>query len=184
MILLFLTLVWTAPIDNVGVEFYDIRTSMSIESLVNDWEDQYQLYSPAPSGPGEREVFTIGVRLIEGEHFFAIKSTDGRNLSEISNIISIDVSSDIPDSLPAFSFSQNYPNPFGFATTIDYALPRRQHVTICIYNSLGQKIETIVEGLKIGEQSCTWSGDLPSGVYFYQIKTESYTETKKMTILK
>jgi hypothetical protein len=85
----------------------------------------------------------------------------------------------------------NYPNPFNPSTTIKYALPERSHVTISIYNILGRKIATIVDDTKAaGEYKAVWDGrdyenhPVASGLYLYQIKTDKYTESRKMLLLK
>ena len=91
-----------------------------------------------------------------------------------------------------FSLSQNYPNPFNPSTLIKFALPFRSEVMIEIYNILGNKVEELLNEQKNAgyyEINFNASG-LPSGVYFYTIKTNSieskqhFTSTKKMMILK
>jgi hypothetical protein len=85
-----------------------------------------------------------------------------------------------------FSLAQNYPNPFNASTIIKYALPHATHVTIEIYDIMGRKVETLLEGLQpAGYHSIVWnSGDNSSGVYFYWIQTEKFIETKKMLLIK
>lgn len=90
----------------------------------------------------------------------------------------------IPES---FGLSQNYPNPFNPTTVITYALPKATHVTIEIYNVLGQNVETLVdEEMSAGFQNIEWDGArYASGVYFYRLVTgDGDTETKKMMMLK
>ncbi len=91
------------------------------------------------------------------------------------------------------SFSlQNHPNPFDLTTTISYQLSVNANVTLSIYNILGQKLRTLVnENEPAGYHSVFWNGTdennqpVPSGVYFYQLTTESgLSETKRMMILK
>ena len=89
----------------------------------------------------------------------------------------------IPES---FSLSQNFPNPFNPVTEIRYGLPEQSRVTLEIYNALGQKVATIVDGTKpAGFQTARWDASLfPSGIYFYQLKARGFTTTKKMILLK
>ena len=89
------------------------------------------------------------------------------------------------------SLSQNYPNPFNPETTIQYNIPIRSHVTIEVYNILGQKIRTLVDELKsVGDFQTTWDGNdsngvkVSTGIYFYRFRAGDFTETKKMIILK
>ena len=85
-----------------------------------------------------------------------------------------------------FVLYQNYPNPFNPRTTISFSLPSKQRVTITIFNMLGQKIDTLVDDiLAAGNHSVHWQAeDMPSGVYFYQFKSDDYSVTKKMTLLR
>lgn len=92
--------------------------------------------------------------------------------------------SSIPD---RFSLHQNYPNPFNPQTTISYSLPRAGVVTLTVYNLIGRKITTLVNNERKAAGSHTVLFDaagLPSGVYFYRLQTENYTETKRMALIK
>ncbi|UCE17569.1 MAG: PQQ-binding-like beta-propeller repeat protein [Gemmatimonadota bacterium] len=90
--------------------------------------------------------------------------------------------------------AQNYPNPFNSTTAIEYQIADDRssiHTTLKIYNLLGQEVRTLVEGLKEpGYYRVTWDGrdesgaELPSGVYFYHLKSGTVSETKQMVFLK
>ena len=88
--------------------------------------------------------------------------------------------------LSDFYLSQNYPNPFNSSTKIEYAIPQFSQVQIKIFSVLGNEIETIVnEQRQSGNYELTWNAvDLPSGVYFYQLRAGSFIQTKKMILLK
>jgi len=85
-----------------------------------------------------------------------------------------------------YSLEQNYPNPFNPTTVISYSIPLKSLVNITVYDILGNKITTLVNGYKQpGEYIIKFNANsYPSGTYFYQIKTENYTNTKKMLLLK
>jgi hypothetical protein len=85
-----------------------------------------------------------------------------------------------------YSLGQNYPNPFNPVTIITYSLPAEDQVTITVYNILGRRIKTLVnEKQKAGYYTIQYSGEnTASGVYFYRLETQHYTETKKMLLLK
>ena len=85
-----------------------------------------------------------------------------------------------------FTLSQNYPNPFNPSTKIQYSLPQSSNVIIKIYDILGNEIETLIkEEQPAGTYEVTWNAaNLPSGIYFYHIKTRYFIETKKMILLK
>lgn len=85
-----------------------------------------------------------------------------------------------------FNLSSNYPNPFNPMTTINYTLPEDAHVSLYIYNVLGQVVKTIVDEYQTaGQRSVTIDiNDLPSGVYFYKLQTEKYSSIKKMLLVR
>ncbi len=91
------------------------------------------------------------------------------------------------DNIPLdFSLAQNYPNPFNSSTTIEYTLPEEAHVTLKVYNILGQWIETLVnENQAPGYKTIKWDASYySSGVYFYKLTTNSQTVAKRMILLK
>jgi hypothetical protein len=93
------------------------------------------------------------------------------------------IGSEIPES---FSLSQNYPNPFNPSTKFTYELPVTNYVKLVVCDVLGREVETLVnEQLKPGSYEVEWDGsNYPSGVYFYKLITESFSETKKMVLVK
>jgi hypothetical protein len=101
------------------------------------------------------------------------------------------ISYEIPDK---YSLTQNYPNPFNPSTKIKFEIPlsrgvpagRGVSVTIKIYDLLGHEVATLVnQQLKPGTYEVEWDGtNYPSGVYFYKLQTESFTETKRMVLIK
>jgi len=102
-----------------------------------------------------------------------------------------DVDEEGPDILNTFFLYQNYPNPFNPSTKIKYSIPTvgAQHavsVQIKVFDILGNEIETLVNEEKpAGTYELTWYAEqLPSGVYFYQLRAGSFVETKKMVLMK
>jgi hypothetical protein len=80
----------------------------------------------------------------------------------------------------------NYPNPFNATTNISFGLPEAGHVSLEIYNLMGQKVATLVDGnMPAGSHSVCWDASTASsGIYFYKLTTADFTETKRMTLLK
>lgn len=86
-----------------------------------------------------------------------------------------------------FSLSQNYPNPFNPVTTINFNLANAADVNLSVYNVLGQKVASLINGKKMtsGQHSVQFdAANLSSGVYFYRIQAGSFVSQKSMTLIK
>jgi hypothetical protein len=80
----------------------------------------------------------------------------------------------------------NYPNPFNPSTNIRFALPEKTKVSLEIYNVIGQKVVDVFSGeLNSGVHEIEFTNvNLSSGIYFYKLKTNKFSEVKKMILLK
>jgi len=95
-------------------------------------------------------------------------------------------------SLPKeYKLHQNYPNPFNPVTTITYELPQQSDTELTIYNTLGQKVNTLVrENQSPGSYTVNWNGKndagipMPSGIYLYYLQSDNYTLSRKMLLLR
>ncbi len=122
-----------------------------------------------------------------GKLYYKLKQIDYNGSVNYSNVIEVEQSTPT-----VFSLSQNFPNPFNPTTTIKYGLPSISNVRIKIYNSLGQEIETLVDGTQnAGYHEVTWdASNKASGIYFYSIEAASETgkgtfrSVKKLVLLK
>ena len=90
-----------------------------------------------------------------------------------------------------FALHQNYPNPFNPETNIQIDVAEKSHVTVAIFNIMGQKVATLVNGtMDQGIYHIRWSGlsdqgiSLPSGMYFYEMKSPAYHSVKKLVLVK
>ncbi len=85
-----------------------------------------------------------------------------------------------------FILNQNYPNPFNPSTTISFSIPEASFISLKIFNSLGEEVETLVsKDLNAGNYKYDWNAEsLTSGVYFYKLQSENFIQTKKMILLK
>ena len=85
-----------------------------------------------------------------------------------------------------FVLEQNYPNPFNPSTTIQYALPNRSHVTLTVFNTLGERVATLVQGeQEAGNHEVQFqASNLASGVYFYRLQAGDFVQSRKLLLLK
>ena len=106
-----------------------------------------------------------------------LKTTTG-GVTNVQNI-----SSEIPT---AFSLSQNYPNPFNPRTVVSFQLSVVSNVVLKVYDVQGCEVQTLVnQKLQPGTYEATIDGSLlSSGVYFYKLVTDGFSETKRMVLIK
>jgi hypothetical protein len=90
-----------------------------------------------------------------------------------------------------YELFQNHPNPFNPETKVRYYLPRATWVNLIIYNLLGQRVRTLVDEYQnAGAKAVFWDGkdnhqkQVPSGIYFYKLKTSDFSQTKKMVLIR
>lgn len=91
--------------------------------------------------------------------------------------------SNIPEQ---YTLSQNYPNPFNPETKINFSIPKKTNVSLIIYDITGKEIETLVnEVLSAGSYQYSFTAkNLPTGSYFYRLKTDNFSRTKNMMLIK
>jgi len=85
-----------------------------------------------------------------------------------------------------FALCQNYPNPFNAATEISYSMPYSGKVNLLVFNLLGQEVTVLVDELQeAGVYKVRFDAtNLPSGIYFYKLTTQSYSDCRKMVLMK
>lgn len=120
----------------------------------------------------------------DGRYIYVAEKVDG--LTIYSNDLISSVGTDgtlIPD---AITLNQNYPNPFNPATTITIELKERAHVSLEVFNSLGQRVVILLnDQLPAGKSVVSFDGSkLSSGIYLYRLQANGVTISKKMTLLK
>lgn len=147
------------------------------------------------NGDGQDEQFTIQVNE-SGYYCLAVWKKDSESLAksatysiQIDEVLTKIVSeSQVP---VTYSLEQNFPNPFNPSTKIKFGIPEENFVKIKIFDILGREIKSLVnEKLQPAFYTVQWNGDdsngkkVSSGIYFYKLETEKFSETKKLTILK
>lgn len=118
--------------------------------------------------------------LVARRYFYQLKQIDFDGKYKYTAVVSANLSGK-----DGFSLEQNFPNPFkGSETTIRFTLPRRTQVQLIIYDMNGRVVKTLVNGVKdAGTHAIPFRDQsLPSGVYFYRIEADGYSDVKKMTV--
>ena len=113
--------------------------------------------------------------------------SDGRTYwTDSMQVIITGVEDEVNEIPTEFALRQNYPNPFNPSTKIKYSVPQSSQVQIKVFDVLGKEIETLLnEEKSAGTYELIWNAaNLPSGVYFYQLKAGEYINTKKMILIK
>ncbi|MBE0571147.1 MAG: T9SS type A sorting domain-containing protein, partial [Ignavibacteriaceae bacterium] len=126
------------------------------------------------------------VEISNGEEVGSHRIVNGEDIlisDESVNKIRIEKEGKIPT---VYNLEQNYPNPFNPMTTIKFELPEAAEVMLTIYNTLGQKVDEIVNTtLEAGRYSYNWdASDNASGIYIYELRTNEFISSKKMIFLK
>ena len=91
----------------------------------------------------------------------------------------------------SYSLQQNYPNPFNPTTTISFSLPHRSSVTLTVFDALGRKVATLVQGVvEAGSHSVSWGAKddagrpVGSGIYYYRLIANTFQGTEKMVLVR
>ena len=119
--------------------------------------------------------------LVVGNYTYRLKQVDFNGAFEYSNEINVDISGPVQ-----YSLEQNYPNPFNPSTVIKYSVAKDGFVNVSIFNILGQKVATLVNGnVKAGSYDVSFNASsLSSGVYFYSIEAGDFKAVRKMMLMK
>ena len=158
---------------------------------------------PDPNTPGVMVTETPGTNfansytydVTSSQWLYYVDSTIATYQYLIRAYVSFDTTSS-PDTttniVPTeYYLSQNYPNPFNPTTKIDFVIPQSERVKITVYNTLGETVATLVDREFAANSSSSYpytvvfnGANLASGIYFYRIEAGSFTQTKKMMLLK
>jgi hypothetical protein len=119
--------------------------------------------------------------------FFQVEVVEGVGSSQVGWVLTGSfLEGDLSDLPCEFALLSNYPNPFNAQTVIEYQLPVSSSVKLEVYNLLGNKVTTLVDGeQEAGYKSVTWDASgVSSGIYFYKLSAGDYTEAKRMMLVK
>jgi hypothetical protein len=163
--------------------FYDDGTTLLIwwgnilKKALSDPSDSTYLIQSGGIGPRVSSLATISPK------FSWILSDSNTVFRRVDLLTGVAAKGTPPGNFRLF---QNYPNPFNPSTTIPYALPARAHVTLTVFNTLGQKVATPVnESQEAGYHDVRFDGSgVASGVYFYRLRAGEYVATMRLILVR
>ena len=119
--------------------------------------------------------------LNSGSYTYRLKQVDYDGTFAYSNEVNVEITTPVK-----FELSQNYPNPFNPTTKINFSIPQNSEVTLTVFNVLGQKVKTLVQGfMEAGKHTINFDASgFNSGIYLYKLEAGNFSEVRKMTLLK
>jgi len=165
-------------VNNYGFEVE--RSQMSNVNGQTEWR-KLGFVTGNGNSNSPKDYSFVDEKVLAGKYQYRLKQIDTDGQFEYSKTIEVNFGS--PNKI---ELSQNYPNPFNPTTTISFSLPQSGNVTLKVYNTIGQQVAELVNGYKeAGVHTVNFSAsDFNSGVYFYRLETESFSELKKMILVK
>jgi hypothetical protein len=146
--------------------------NMTMESSFRDGQTHILMYSTEKGQTFEGNFIDLGSNDVV---YVEMATYDGSPVSSLVGDL-------VPDN---FGLAQNYPNPFNPATTIEFSLPIRSDYSLKIYNVTGQLVKEFVGTENAGTHQVIWDATSnASGIYFYKVSAGTFTDTKKMVLLK
>ena len=179
--------------ENPGVdplfEWEPVRYSTAYEMMISSKEDFSENVSTHKS---DRHFMSLDNPLDSSheKYYWKVRGVNATKKGVWSQThmfnVGLSTSNEQMEGITEYQLSQNYPNPFNPSTQIQYALPEATEVTLEVFNSVGQKVMELVNGQQsAGYHTATFDASgLSSGVYLYKLTTPSFTETKKMLLIK
>ncbi len=159
---------------------FDIERQVgSSQSLVSSWEKIGFVKGSGNSNSLKNYSYVDG-NPVNGKVDYRLKQLDNDGTYKYSSIVTVSL-------LPKqFSLGQNYPNPFNPTTTISFSLPVDSKVVLEVFNSIGQRVATLANGMiPAGSHNVEFNASqLASGIYFYKMQTNSFVSVKKLLLLK
>jgi hypothetical protein len=142
-------------------------------------------WAPISTGLPNDDICALIVAsdLTGAKYLIAGTASNGIWRRPLSEIVSVPEEHQLPMKI---ALAQNYPNPFNPSTTIQYDLSRTGHVSLKVFNTLGQIVSTLVNKTEsAGVHEVSWNAvNVPSGIYFYRLQAEDFIETKSVVLLK
>ena len=185
--------VWSSDFTQFGVKLVDFGANGAFGGG-DDVEHQVNFTSPAQ---GEWVSLDIPLSDFTGlttrEHiaqYILVGQPTGSTTVYVDNFYFYNSTTDVKEIIGAvpseYALEQNYPNPFNPATVINYSIPQNSFVTLKVYDVIGNEVATLVNQTQsAGKYEVRFdASNLSNGVYMYSIKTDNFTSTKKMILMK
>jgi Secretion system C-terminal sorting domain len=173
------TLNWqtATEINNYG---FEIQRFVISNRLSETWEMAGFVEGSGTTNAPKKYSFADN-NIPSAKYSYRLKQIDRDGKFEYSQ--SVEATINVPI---AFALEQNFPNPFNPSTTINYSIPTHSHVTLSVFNTLGQRVSELVNGEKeAGFFDVTFDASgLASGVYLYRMQAGSFVQTRKLVVVK
>ena len=181
----FVSLKWKT-LTETGNYGFEIQKS---HNLLSSYETILNSFTAGQGTSQSPRTYTYVDSLVTpGVWYYRLKQIDLDRSVHYSDATRIEIltNSDRVAGPKAFMVFQNYPNPFNASTTIRYGLPIRSYVSLSVFNTLGQKVATLVEGDQdVGYHSAQFDASgLSSGIYIYRIAAGNRTQTRKIVLVR
>jgi hypothetical protein len=171
---------WTTAteLNNQGFEIE--RASSKTSPRQEDWEKIG--FVPGYGTTTEPKSYSYSDQSVnDGTNYYRLKQIDYDGSYEYSDVVEVDYRA-----FSSYLLEQNYPNPFNPTTTIGFGIQNKSNVKITVLNSIGEEVAVVLnEEKEPGFHQVEFNATgLPSGVYFYQLKSGDFIQTKKMILLR
>lgn len=162
-------------ISNNGLD--TLRISKIYSDNPNFQLDRYSVAVPPNWGYGVNLIYTASDPGLDSTTIYIESNSIQGNTSFVIKVEAIPVN---------YSLEQNYPNPFNPTTRINYIIEKTEHVRLEIFNSIGQRIVTLVDQIQSGGSKFVMfdASSFAAGIYYYRLNAGDYSITKKMVLMK
>ena len=178
-----INLAWSTKteINNSGFDV-ERRAINNEQSTMNNWAKVGSVSGKGTTNAPQNYSFSDVVK-VAGSYNYRLKQIDRNGNFTYSSEVTVKATLSPED----YKLSQNYPNPFNPSTKFNFAVKSTEHVAIKVYNSIGQEVASLFDGVVPADQiqEVTFDGSrLASGIYFYVLRATDRVEVKKMLMMK
>jgi hypothetical protein len=166
---------------STATEINNFGYNIERKGINSNWEKIAFIKGNGNSTINHNYTFT-DKNLVSGNYNYRLAQMDFNGTTSYHNLLS-EVSISAPSN---FELSQNYPNPFNPSTSIKFNIPEKGNVTLKVFNLMGKEMDVLVSGEKeAGNYEINYNASkLASGVYFYELRSAGFTQSKKMILMK